>query len=47
MTNEVIALDYALVGMNNLFIRTFRVSWPNPAVGGGVFQTVDAILVAR
>ncbi|OJZ85397.1 hypothetical protein ASPFODRAFT_191579 [Aspergillus luchuensis CBS 106.47] len=27
--------------MNNLFIRTVRVWWPNSAVGGEVFQTVN------
>ncbi|CAK41372.1 hypothetical protein An12g09420 [Aspergillus niger] len=41
MASEALALNHALVGMNILYIHTATTLWPDRAVGGEFFQTVD------
>lgn len=41
MASEALALNHALVGMNILYIQSATTSWPDRAVDGGFFQTVD------
>lgn len=41
MAGEALALSHALVGMNILYNHTATTLWPDRAVGGEFFQTVD------